>query len=198
MDLVFVDVETTGLDPQVDTILEIALIKEDRERTWWIELSSTELGEASPRALQVNRYYERSQGSVLRGDGHLNAHVPLEGNARQHAARSIAVFTDSCVLAGNTVKFDQQFLEAWMRRHGSCPVWDYHIVDVPTFCAGYLTKELDPDSEGSEELVELLKPPFKSNNVAKAIGLPEMDEADMHTALGDARRAKQMWQAVTS
>lgn len=195
--LVFTDVETTGLDALRDAIFEIALIKGEEERVWWIDLSHTELGSANPGALKVNHYYKRRATETYESVGKSVIHQIINLQARPKLAVDIARFTHGCVLAGNTVKFDQQFLEHWLRGHGACPVWDYHVVDVPTFCAGVLTNQAKqaPDYD-EDEVRELIVPPFKSANISKALGVPEPGDDEKHTALADARWSKRMWDAV--
>lgn len=201
-DIVFCDVETTGLDPQRHTILELALIKGSEERVWWIEPTVGEQRVADTGALKVNHYWHRQSSAsvqVMRHhhhvtiipppDEHSDDHDPSRPDRREEAC-NIAQFTAGCILAGNNVKFDQMFLETWLRRHGACPVWDYHVLDVPTFVAGVI--------HGRHPEEAVLPPPFKSSRISEMWGVPEPEGDDKHTALADAQWSKAMWEAVTS
>lgn len=168
--IVFVDIETTGLDPQRHTIFEIALITPDFERTYWLKMTPDELGAADSMALQINRYYNRRAGHTI--------------NDPALSAQEIAKLTAHSVLAGNNVKFDQQFLDVWMRKHGAAPAWNYHVLDVPTFAAGYLLRE-----------AVKLEPPFKSSKVSRAFDVPEPAGDNAHTAMADAQWSKAMYDA---
>ena len=194
MNIVFCDIETTGLDPQRDAIIEIALIKKGEEKAYWIELTEDELGAASAQALQVNHYYRRAKNLEVVG-----ARCPPED--RKVAAFEIAAYTEGCVLAGNNVKFDQAFLEVWLRRHGACPAWDYHVLDVPTFAAGTIAERWNAshdvmEEEDADALREALAVPFKSRAISNAVGVTEPEGDSEHTALADARWAKAVWDAV--
>lgn len=181
MDIVFCDLETTGLDPNRHAIVEIALIKGEEVYDKWIKLTVQELAVAESIALKVNQYWARVQD--VEDDRVVDSgNFPRVYYSRQEAAYDIAQFTDGCILAGNNVKFDQQFLEVWLRKHGACPTWDYHVLDVPTYAAGFLTA-----SSASA------KPPFKSSFISQALRVPEPDEA--HTAMGDALWSKRIWEA---
>lgn len=173
MDIVFTDIETTGLDPQRHTITEIAMIKGDIERCCAIELWPNELAEADSMALSINGHYKLNRYSESK-------FVPAKD--RMSLALEIAVWTDGCILAGNNVKFDQQFLEAWLRNQGQCPSWNYHVLDVPTFAAG---------------VWGLTDVPFTSRKVSELFDVPEPQGAEAHTALADAMWSKRLWEEAT-
>jgi hypothetical protein len=86
-------------------------------------------------------------------------------------------------------------------------MWHYHVIDVEALAAGYLAAirqdaaELGyhdrPDTpqyehEGNLEIARL---PWKSDSLSRAVGV-EPDDFDRHTALGDARWAKAIYEAV--
>ena len=54
--LAFVDVETTGLDPLLHEIWEVALVVEHRTYVWQLPV---DLGRADARALALGRFHER-------------------------------------------------------------------------------------------------------------------------------------------
>lgn len=199
-DIVFLDLETTGVRPEIHAIIEIGMVlPPDRtsaaiDPDWeiWIQLTEEELGNADSDALKVNgynriarkrdyKYYEESSS------GDVTYRQTVRFNNRHSLALDIAEHLDGALLAGNNVKFDQQFLELWLRRHGACPTWDYRVLDVPTYAAGVWNGMRAPDEV-------LIKPPFSSAKVAKAFNVPEPEEA--HTALGDALWAKRLYEAA--
>lgn len=75
--------------------------------------------------------------------------------------------------------FDAEVLAARMRAHGICPSWHYHLVDVETLAAGHRG----------------FRPPWGFDDILKAYGL-QYDETDRHTALGDARMARDLYDAI--
>ena len=66
-----------------------------------------------------------------------------------------------------------------MRANGICPSWRYHLVDVETLAAGALRRP----------------PPWRFDDLLADYGLV-YDEADRHTALGDARMVRDLYDAV--
>lgn len=192
-EIVFLDLETTGLDPDRHTITEIGLILPiyPLKLGYWVCLTDEEISVADTCALQVNHYQHRT----LNRPGSLGL---INHSNRGPAARRIAYLTDKSILAGCNVKFDQVFLEKWLRRHGACPTWDYHVLDVPTYVAGVLNERrrvlLAQHKRGVKAPYDELKPPYTTKHICEALGLEMPEEA--HTALGDARLAKQMWEAV--
>jgi hypothetical protein len=66
-----------------------------------------------------------------------------------------------------------------MRANGICPSWHYHLVDVETLAAGALR----------------MAPPWDFDKLLGEVGLT-YDEADRHTALGDARMVRDLYDAV--
>lgn len=165
--LVFVDTETTGLDPDRHEIWEIALIYPHRGT--WAEYERqihVSLRNAEPGALRINRYYERFDGK--------RAFHAME------VAESIARLTAGKHLVGAVPDFDARFMEKMLRDAGYAPAWHYHLVDVESLAAGALR----------------LEPPWKSDDLGRALGVPPSLEEERHTALGDARWAKRLYDAV--
>lgn len=182
MDICFIDIETTGLDPDRHTITEIAFLRPGMATTafcCFFDLTVEEHAVATPKALELNHYYQRANHPIRHPDGGFIAKVPPHD--RRHTAFTIAELTSGCVLAGAGVHFDQRFLETWMRRHGACPAWDYHVIDIPTYAAGYL---------GGVE------PPFTTKKISDAYSVKQPEGDDKHTAYHDALWCKRVWDAI--
>jgi len=209
----FVDTETTGLDPELHEIWEVALITPDDYRHVW--QLPVDLGRADPMALKINGY--RSRRAVEEG---LTDHWTF--------ASAFARLTDGLHLAGAVISFDEERLRKLLRANGQCPMWHYHLIDVEALAAGWLagrrvawnaadlrTKtaacrfgmmntEDGPSNYCLEhpwtnhELNESptgAKPPWKSEALSRAVGVDPRD-FDRHTALGDALWARAIYSAV--
>ena len=119
--LVFLDLETTGLDPSRHEILEIGAIRVDGEsfhETARLELRvlPERIEAADPDALAMNGYSPATWRDAL----------PLKT-----ALSSLSPLLDGCQLAGHNVCFDRSFLEAAWRRTGvTPPKMDHHILDT--------------------------------------------------------------------
>lgn len=121
--LVFVDCETTGLDPSRHEVYEIAAICDGEETLHaWLPV---DVGAADADALRISGYYEREPPAGM----------------LQHpktAAEQLARLTSRAHLVGINPAFDAAFLREFLRRHGYAPAWHYHLVDCLALAAGHL------------------------------------------------------------
>lgn len=106
--LVFFDLETTGLDPKADRIVQFAFLRvnPDRSQDEWQELVHPGVS-IPPEAVRVHHITD----DMVAGKPFFKDFAPL-----------ILEFLDNCDLAGfNVVRFDVPFLQAEMERNG-CPL----------------------------------------------------------------------------
>lgn len=176
--LVFVDTETTSLDPDTGEIWEVALIVRggcpDLIDLEYRSLVDVTLTHADPMSLKIGRFHERHpQGNAAEFDG------PAVGHPGA-VARDVARWTHGAHLVGNVVSFDEERLRKLLLRHGHQPSWHYHLVDVEALAAGKLG----------------VPPPWNSSDLSKRLGVELPSEDDRHTALGDARWARDLYDAV--
>lgn len=166
--VVFIDTETTGLDPDRHELWEIALIDASGEETSF-QPQIRRLDLADPGSLRLVRFYERTSDA------------DWYWQDREHVARGIAEMTAGLHLVAAVPSFDATFLSAFLRAHGLREAWHYHLVDVEALAAGKLG----------------MAPPWDSADLAKRLGI-ESDRPDFakHTAMGDARWAKAIYDAV--
>ncbi len=164
--LIFCDLETLGLTEDAE-VFEAAFIDEDGTETLlWLPVDETKAEEG---ALRKNRYYLRKE-ECYRKHGVPDAKT---------GARKIAELTTGKRIAGNNVgPFDQSRLRNLLRRNGFTPAWDYRVFEVIDFAAGALG----------------IKAPYESRDIAKALGLPERNDVEAHTAMPDARWAKLIYE----
>lgn len=120
-DLAFIDVETTGLDPDYHEIIEVAVARLD------------------PRTLEIRAELdakvrpgrpERAEPEALR----LNGYTALrwaDARAAGEVLQRLTPILNGCILAGHNVPFDRAFLLAAYRRASkTLPDLDYHVVDT--------------------------------------------------------------------
>jgi DNA polymerase III epsilon subunit-like protein len=156
----FIDIETTGLDPQRHEIWEIGVIADGKEYEFHLPVT---LSTADAAALRINRYYERVQG------GKLNP---------ENTAFEVARLTAGRMLVGAVPSFDAGFLDVFIRSRGYCPAWSHRLICVETLAAGKLGVM-----------------PAGLGKMAEKMGVP-VDPTQAHTALGDARLAREIYRAV--
>lgn len=194
----FVDTETTGLDADRHQIWEVALIVDDDEHHWCLPV---DLGRADPAALRISGFHDRQcvYGDLACKIDKSHTHVPVSGFATRFAG-----LTRGRHLVGAVVSFDEERLRKLLRANGACPEWHYHLIDVEGLAVGYLAGVHDalvrygrassPDGVHHPPMVSL---PWKSEDISRALGV-DPAQFDRHTALGDARWAKAIYEAVTS
>lgn len=178
--VVFIDTETTGLDPNYHDLWEIALISEDDdgwvEDIYQLQLGFDQLSRADATALRINRYYDRID------EGNLSPSNTV--------ADEIAHTTAGKHLVGAVPSFDAQFLDVFLRRYGKAPAWHYHLIDVEALAVGYLAGKAK-----DAPVSKLIEPPWNSSDLTEALNIV-VDEADKHTALGDARWAMAIYDKI--
>lgn len=212
--IAFCDTETTGLDAFRHQVYEVGLITprleevyaEDEEggadedepigyelewdeHTWWL---SVDLGNADPVALRVGDYHgrhPRGHGSYHRG---LSYDRDKEVTDPEVFASAFARLTNGLSLAGMVPSFDELFLRGLLMANGQCPMYHYQPIDVETLAAGYLHLQQNGDNHDYPELAL----PWDSEALSLAVGV-DPAKFERHTALGDARWAKAVWEAVT-
>lgn len=184
-DLVFIDTETTSLRYDRHA-WEVGLIRRPAEgmqtaHHYFIDVEDLELNEADLMSLKIGRFYERHPQM------NLSENVALQVVKEKQALHEIEALTRGAHLVGAVVNFDAEVLGERMRWHGICPSWHYHLIDVEALAVGHLAWNLAQ--------LDRVALPWKSDELSDALGVT-VHEEDRHTALGDARWAMDMYDAV--
>lgn len=198
MSLCFIDCETTGTDPERHCVWEIGIITDSGEYEWILELTEDERAAAEPMALSIGQYYERSQAAQEDYyQRYMQKFPPLGGQTKETEregmaeikyisyrernllARFLAEEINRSHLVGAVPGFDARFVGDFMRTHKYPPSWHYHLVDVEALVAGKLQ----------------LEPPWSSQTLYRELGIDSSYFSE-HTALGDARMAKTVYELV--
>lgn len=183
MNLVWIDTETTSLRPD-RRAWEIGLIVRspdttDIEYQWFVDADDLDLGYADVMSLKIGRFFDRHPQYDRRNSSDLLI-------AEVEALRQVEAITRGAHLIGAVPSFDTEVLGARMRANGICPSWHYHIQDVETLIVGYL--------RGLGRPVPDL--PWKSDDLSRLIGVEPPGGDERHTALGDARWCRAIWDKV--
>lgn len=178
--LVFMDTETTSLRPD-RRAWEVAVIvrpaggtrTDDVEHHWMIDIAELDLGNADPMSLKISKFYERHP--------QMQIEFPLGGqvHSESYVFSKVEQLTRFAWGVGAVPNFDTEVMAARMRSRNICPSWHYHLVDVENLAAGALA----------------LPPPWGFDDLLGKFGLV-YDEADRHTAMGDTRMARDLYDAV--
>lgn len=186
--LVFLDTETTGLSLD-DDVWEIAAIKrifdadgnvQERELHLFLEHDPAKCSNLPERFLKDHMRRFPAMTHSGRWSGEV---VP-----RETAAVVVQRFTDGAHIVGAVPNFDTERLAKLIRDHGKSwqpPAWHYHLIDVENLALGWLA---------AKGIAFPL--PWRSDDLAALCGIPPVDEADRHTAMGDARWVRDWYDAI--
>lgn len=201
-DLCFIDLETTGLDPNRHSIWDIGMIINGEEFQWFLDLEPSELETAESMALSIGDYHRRMhearrRRSNARGIRPLGAggssatddeentvmreHEIVSAGDRHTLMHFIAYKTAGAHIVGAVPSFDVAFLGNLMRLHSVVPSWHYHLIDVENLAAGKLG----------------VQPPWKLDDLLDELYINRHHDTFMkHTAIGDARMARAIYHEV--
>ena len=181
--LVWLDCETTGLDPRVHEPWEVAAIIGDVEHVWMWRPGPATMFRADPQALDIGQFHERAPGVA---DG-------SEGKAARHISRTLA----GHIVVGSNPSFDVAMLTSWLRRWRLDLDVHYRTIDVATMAAGWLQGRSCGyvPANSARHIGPAAVLPWRSYELSKALGIdPPGDDA--HQALADARWAKRLYQRI--
>jgi DNA polymerase III epsilon subunit-like protein len=164
--LAWLDVETTGLDPVDNDIIEFAGVREDTGQALHLYIWPDRPENAHPQALQVNGYS-------------IEAWEQRKAVSMGKALPQITSFLADSILAGQNVSFDEGFIKQTMKRYGNTDKIGYHKLDIVTLAIVHL------------RLLGLKK--VRLHHVCNVLGISNEGE---HTAVADVRRARAAYRAL--
>lgn len=187
--IVFLDTETDGVHPS-RRVWEIGMIRRDGEGERAISMFvEIDLSTADPFGLKVGRFYERHPlgRAITEGVPIYRFEEAMKGTmmASAHAALTVAQWTHGAHIVGAVPNFDTEVLANLLRSQGLTPSWHYHLVDVENLMVGYLA------ARGTR-----MPPPWRSDELSELVGVAPPEADERHTALGDARWAARIYDAV--
>jgi hypothetical protein len=190
--LVFMDTETTGLSLD-DDIWEFAAIRRDPDGT------ETELH----LFIEHDRKRCAKLPESFREDHYSRYldHRAVDRAGAGYQIRNLFGTAPKPHVVGAVPNFDTERVARLLIAGGHRPTsdpWHYHLIDVENLAVGYL-RGMQLDNGGPTARAERasLQPPWDSDKLATALGVT-IDEKDRHTAMGDARWAMRIYDAVMS
>ncbi|MFE3657226.1 hypothetical protein [Streptomyces sp. NPDC059165] len=200
--IAFVDTETTHLDPRHGDAWEIAVIRRrddgvDCEYLWQVR---PDLTTADPESLKIGRFEQRfaipdgwdAIEFFPAGGPPLKSTLPEMLFDLQEALKG-------AVIVGSNPGFDVAFLTKLLQQHGRKIVWHYRPIDIATLAAGRKLGMVETvHRAGGKQLPsDDLSFPFSSRDLSRWVGVEPPGDDVAHTALGDARWARDVFDAVT-
>jgi hypothetical protein len=175
-DIVFLDIETLGLDPDAP-IWEFAAIRRgvngcficDTKVHLFIEHNPAHWVDDLPPAFQ---------------DDYRTRYAAAEKTSEAKAVEIIACCLDGAIVIGCNPGFDLERITKLLGRHCVIPCCHYHPLDIASVAIGFLSaNRVLPDQ------------PWKSDALAEAVGVDSRDYA-RHTAMGDVEWTMAQWDKV--
>ena len=206
--LAFTDCETTSLDRDLLQVWEVAVITEAEDESVWH--LPVDLSRADPKSLEMNGFVDRYN--------HWDTPAEERPALLADFAQEFARLTRGLTLVGTNPAFDERALWTLLRSNGECPLWHYRTICVSTLAAGYVSGRVRglaraalsvpqantlaeagggrvPDISQFNLDTSAAIPPWNSNDLSRAVGV-DPDDFDRHSALGDVRWAKAVYEAV--
>lgn len=192
---VFLDTETDGIHPG-RRVWEVAMIRRDdagqRERQFFVAL---DMRFSDPYGLSVGRFWDRHPvGRKVSGKDP----VPYPPALSKHeAAKEVMSWTFGAHLVGAVPNFDSEVLTGLLRSEGYLPQWHYHLVDVEALAVGFLKGRQAGAGPAGATRADVVQLPWSSDELSIACGVDPATPEDRHTAMGDARWAMRIYDAIT-
>ncbi len=159
----FVDTETTGLDPDVHEIIEIAIIDEHGNEILHTKVKPQHIETAHPVALRVNGYNEEDWKNAP---------------TWEEIAPAVSEALQGALIFGQNIRFDYEFITRHMKKVDSKLLkgLGYHTIDTITLA----WEHLGPCGVKSVSL----------DRICTFLGI---SNEGAHTALVDARRCLEVY-----
>ncbi|MAZ40910.1 hypothetical protein CL654_02240 [bacterium] len=177
--LVFLDLETTGTNPQKHEIIEIGCVVARQEpgpdgkpqvekiEEFDIKVKPKRIEDAEPGALRVNKYSESEW---------------LFATEPEDAIKTLAEKTKDAIIVAQNVSFDWAFIAKALHEHGMKEEMNYHKWDLASIAFGALK---DDDSIQK----------FTMRSLCEHFGVVN---ENAHTALSDARATFEVYKKIAA
>ncbi len=146
-DLLFVDLETTGLDLDKHEIIEIGCLVVGGQnlkikKKYHVRVKPKHLETASKEGLEVSGYNKKDW---------VNAKTLVS------SLKEVADLSPGAMPAGWKIDFDWTFLEKAFKEEKIKHSFDYHLIDVLSLAYRYFRKKKEPEGLGLRKVAAVMK-----------------------------------------
>jgi len=186
-DIVFVDTETLGLNPEAP-VWEFAAVRRtddggEKEYHFFIDHYPLPWIDSLPEQF-ANDYRAR--------------YSPEKALRQWDAVTLIEEATRGAHVVGAVPNFDTERLQRMRLRVNSFDPrepWHYHLIDVENLIVGFLAGRAREGHMDSGLALPLAGEKWDSNDLSRAVGV-DPEQFEQHTAMGDVRWVMAQWDAV--
>ncbi|MFE7954429.1 hypothetical protein [Streptomyces sp. NPDC057413] len=201
--IAFVDTETTHLDAEIGQAWEVAVILREEDGgqttdTEYVWQFAVDLAVADPEALRIGRYHERNIiGQTCDCEAAFTEPNAITCMTRSDAVKAVINVLSGTVMVGSNPGFDDRFLRKLLGP--GCAQWHYRPIDIAVLAAGRKLGIADVLRRfGGRPLPsDKVALPFSSRDLSRWMGVEPPGDGVAHTALGDARWTRDVFDAVT-
>lgn len=197
-------------------------IRTDVEFWWQVR---PDLTLADPNSMQVGKYYERCRvmHKAIGGGRRLAPTLDIAGSPwiKEHTgkplaegdfymdadakriARTIASMLDGATIVANNPAFDRKFLDKFLRANGQILTAHHRMIDIRALLIGYVDGRLSAFDGKVEDAFEPEAVPYVQDWLDGHMDSPSweivgitQEPGTKHTALGDARLDRDMYDAI--
>ena len=155
--MIVLDVETTGLDPEKNSLVSIAALDfDDSEERFYQECRIWEEAEIDPKALLINGLTDIEL-------------VDIEKKTESDIVKNFLYWIKDkrdITIAGQNPSFDVNFIKAAAERAGEVSTLPFRTIDIHSLAWAHMK------SRGEEPPIENNKSSLGSDRIMKYVGLP--------------------------
>lgn len=186
--IIFLDLETTGLDLD-DDIWEFAAIRREEDGSETEHHAYVQHDVRKCKLLPESFLADHEARFPASHDGKWHRDVIGPWDLNQMVVELTA---DKPHIVGAVPNFDTERLARLLDRENLKPTWHYHLIDVENLVVGWLAGSY---ADMRTENRHVITPPWDSEDLSRAVDI-DPDQFERHTAMGDAKWARAIYDQV--